>query len=442
MIPGPTRSIAPRLDPGSAPAHPLRVMDSPHIQHLWRPYTQMRGAAPPLEAVRTHGSRIVLADGRELIDGIASWWTAAHGYNHPHIRAAVAAQLEAMPHVMFGGLTHAPAERLAARLAALLPGDLDHVFFTDSGSVAVEVALKMAVQMWINRGVAGRTRILAFREGYHGDTLGAMSVCDPDEGMHRRFGAYLPAQVFCDLPRTAAQVAALDATLAAARETLAAVIVEPLVQGAGGMRMHPPEVLATVARLARRHGLPLIADEIFTGFGRTGTLFACTQAGIVPDILCLSKALTGGTMALAATVATGAVFESFLADDPAAALMHGPTFMANPLACAAANASLDLFAREPRLDQAAALAEALVDGLEPLRGLPHVADIRVLGAIGVVQFRQAPDLADLKRRFLARGTWVRPFGDIVYLTPALTIPAQDLAELLDAMRTVVRAVAS
>ena len=401
----------------------------------------MQGAAPPLEAVRTHGSRIVLADGRELIDGIASWWTAAHGYNHPHIRAAVAAQLEAMPHVMFGGLTHAPAERLAARLAALLPGDLDHVFFTDSGSVAVEVALKMAVQMWINRGVAGRTRILAFREGYHGDTLGAMSVCDPDEGMHRRFGAYLPAQLFCDLPRTAAQVAALDATLAAARETLAAVSVEPLVQGAGGMRMHPPEVLATVARLARRHGLPLIADEIFTGFGRTGTLFACTQAGIVPDILCLSKALTGGTMALAATVATGAVFESFLSDDPAAALMHGPTFMANPLACAAANASLDLFDREPRRDPVAALAAALADGLEPLRGLPHVADVRVLGAIGVVQFRQPPDHADLKRRFLARGTWVRPFGDIVYLTPALTIPPQDLAELLEAMRTVVRAVA-
>ncbi|KQO67721.1 adenosylmethionine--8-amino-7-oxononanoate transaminase [Methylobacterium sp. Leaf89] len=416
--------------------------ESPGRHHLWRPYTQMQGAAPPLEAVRTHGSRIVLADGRELIDGIASWWTAAHGYNHPHIRAAVAAQLETMPHVMFGGLTHAPAERLAARLAALLPGDLDHVFFTDSGSVAVEVALKMAVQMWINRGVVGRTRILAFREGYHGDTLGAMSVCDPDEGMHRRFGAYLPTQVFCDLPRTAAQVAALDATLAAARETLAAVIVEPLVQGAGGMRMHPPEVLATVARLARRHGLPLIADEIFTGFGRTGTLFACTQAGIVPDILCLSKALTGGTMALAATVATGAVFESFLADDPAAALMHGPTFMANPLACAAANASLDLFDREPRLDQVAALAGALADGLEPLRGLPHVADIRVLGAIGVVQFRRPPDLADLKRRFLARGTWVRPFGDIVYLTPALTVPPQDLAELLDAMRTVVPAVAS
>jgi adenosylmethionine---8-amino-7-oxononanoate aminotransferase len=413
-------------------------MDSPRNHHLWRPYTQMRGAAPPLEAVRTHGSRIVLADGRELIDGIASWWTAAHGYNHPHIRAAVAGQLEAMPHVMFGGLTHAPAERLAARLAALLPGDLDHVFFTDSGSVAVEVALKMAVQMWINRGVSGRTRILAFREGYHGDTLGAMSVCDPDEGMHRRFGAYLPAQVFCDLPRTEAETAALDARLAVERETLAAVIVEPLVQGAGGMRMHAPAVLATVARLAKRHGLPLIADEIFTGFGRTGTLFACEQAGIVPDILCLSKALTGGTMALAATIATRDVFESFLSDDPAAALMHGPTFMANPLACAAANASLDLFEQEPRLDQVGAIAAALAEGLAPLRALPHVADIRVLGAIGAVQFRQAPDLADLKRRFLACGTWVRPFGDIVYLTPALTITPPDLAHLLDAMRAVVR----
>ncbi|MDB5644926.1 adenosylmethionine--8-amino-7-oxononanoate transaminase [Methylobacterium sp.] len=417
-------------------------MDSPRTDHLWRPYTQMRGAAPPLEAQRTHGSRIVLADGRELIDGIASWWTAAHGYNHPHIRAAVAAQLEAMPHVMFGGLTHAPAERLAARLAAQLPGDLDHVFFTDSGSVAVEVALKMAVQMWLNRGVTGRTRILAFREGYHGDTLGAMSVCDPDEGMHRRFGAYLPAQVFCDLPRTAAETAALDARMAAERETLAAVIVEPLVQGAGGMRMHPPEVLATVARLAKRHGLPLIADEIFTGFGRTGTLFACEQAGIVPDILCLSKALTGGTMALAATIATRAVFESFLSDDPAAALMHGPTFMANPLACAAANASLDLFEREPRLDQAHAIAATLAEGLEPLRGLAHVADIRVMGAIGAVQFRQAPDLADLKRRFLARGTWVRPFGDIAYLTPALTIGDTDLAHLLDAMRVVVTEMAA
>ncbi|WP_238181014.1 adenosylmethionine--8-amino-7-oxononanoate transaminase [Methylobacterium trifolii] len=393
---------------------------------LWRPYTQMKTAAPPLEAVRTHGSRIVLADGRELVDGIASWWTAVHGYNHPHIAAAVAAQLEAMPHVMFGGLTHAPAERLAARLAALLPGDLNHVFFTDSGSVAVEVALKMAVQSWLNRGVTGRTRVLSFRGGYHGDTMGAMSACDPDEGMHRRFGAYLPAQVFCDLPGTDAETAALDAVLAFHRHELAAVIVEPLVQGAGGMRMHPPEVLATVARLARRHGLPLILDEIFTGFGRTGTLFACEQAGIVPDILCLSKALTGGTMALAATVATGAVFEAFWSDDPAAALMHGPTFMANPLACAAADASLDLFEREPRLAQARTIEARLAEGLAVLRGRPGIRDVRVLGAIGAVQFASPPDLAVLKARLVERGVWVRPFGDVLYLTPALTIGPADL----------------
>ena len=403
-------------------------------RHLWRPYTQMKSAAAPLEAVATRGSRIVLSDGRALVDGIASWWTAVHGYNHPHIAGAVSDQLARMPHVMFGGLTHEPAERLAARLSALLPGDLDHVFLVDSGSVAVEVALKMAAQLWLNRGVVGRTRVLAFRGGYHGDTMGAMSVCDPEEGMHRRFGAYLPTQVFCDLPRTAEQEADLDAALGRHRDELAAVIVEPLVQGAGGMVMHGAEVLARVARLARRHGLPLICDEIFTGFGRTGTLFACEQAGIVPDILCLSKALTGGTMALAATVATTEIFEAFWSDDPAAALMHGPTFMANPLACAAANASLDLFEQEPRLDQARAIAARLQDGLSPLARLPGIADVRVLGAIGAVQFARIPDLARLKADLVARGVWVRPFGDIVYLTPALTIGPDDLDHLLAALR--------
>ena len=356
-----------RLTRGVPPPNPPR-MTALASQKLWRPYTQMKSAAPPLETIATRGSRITLKGGRELIDGIASWWTAVHGYNHPHIAAAMAEQLMRMPHVMFGGLTHAPAERLGARLAALLPGDLNHVFFTDSGSVAVEVALKMAVQLWLNRGETGRTRVLAFRGGYHGDTLGAMSACDPEEGMHRRFGAYLPTQVFCDLPRTSEAEAALDAALARHRHELAAVIVEPLVQGAGGMLTHPPEVLATVARLARRHGLPLIADEIFTGFARTGTMFACEQAEVVPDILCLSKALTGGTMALAATVATTEIFSAFWSDDPAAALMHGPTFMANPLACAAANASLDLFETEPRLDQARAITARLEDGLTKGRG--------------------------------------------------------------------------
>ncbi len=410
-------------------------MTSPH---LWRPYTQMKTANPPLEAVRTEGSRIHLADGRVLIDGIASWWTACHGYNHPHIREAVARQLEAMPHIMFGGFTHAPAERLAARLAALTPGDLDHVFFSDSGSVAVEVALKMAVQSWLNRGVTGRTRFLAFREGYHGDTLGAMSVCDPDESMHAHFAGWLPRQVFADLPRDARTAAALDALLAREASGLAGIIIEPLIQGAGGMRFHDAQTLATVARLAREHGLLLIADEIFTGFGRTGSLFACDQAGIVPDILCLSKALTGGTLPLAATLATRAVFETFWSDDPAKALMHGPTFMANPLACAAADASLDLFAREPRLDQAKALEACLLSGLTPARDLPGVREVRVKGAVGVVQLDHAPDREALKRAFVACGVWVRPFGDIVYLAPALTLSPDDAGRLCEAVVSVLK----
>jgi adenosylmethionine-8-amino-7-oxononanoate aminotransferase len=404
---------------------------------LWRPYTQMQTASAPLEAVRTDGAHIHLADGRVLLDGVASWWTACHGYNHPHIATAVAEQLAQMPHVMFGGFTHAPAERLAARLAALLPGDLNHVFFSDSGSVAVEVALKMAVQLWLNRGVAGRTKILSFRDGYHGDTLGAMSVCDPTEGMHARFGAWLPPQVFADLPRTPTQAETLEALLAARGHELAAVIVEPLVQGAGGMRFHAPETLAGVADIARRHGLPLIADEVFTGFGRTGTMFACEQAGVVPDIICLSKALTGGTMALAATVATTEVFEEFLSDDPAFALMHGPTFMANPLACAAANASLDLFETEPRLAQVAQMAQRLEAGLAPCRSLPGVVDVRVIGAVGVVQLASEPDREAFKRAFLERGVWVRPFGDVVYLTPAFILGEDDISRLTRALAEVI-----
>jgi adenosylmethionine-8-amino-7-oxononanoate aminotransferase len=397
----------------------------------------MQTAAAPLEAVRTQGARIHLADGRVLLDGIASWWTACHGYNHPHIATAVAEQLARMPHVMFGGLTHAPAERLAARLAGMLPGELNHVFFSDSGSVAVEVALKMAVQLWLNRGVAGRTKILSFRDGYHGDTLGAMSLCDPDEGMHARFGAWLPPQLFANLPRTRAEAAALDALLAAHHDELAAVIVEPLVQGAGGMRFHAPEVLAELAGIVRRHGLPLIADEVFTGFGRTGSMFACEQAGVVPDIICLSKALTGGTMALAATVATTEVFEAFLSDDPAFALMHGPTFMANPLACAAANASLDLFETEPRLAQVAHMAKRLEQGLKPCRRLAGVVDVRVMGGVGVVQLAQPPDRDALRCAFLDRGVWVRPFGDIVYLAPAFILSDDELDQLTQALEDVV-----
>jgi adenosylmethionine-8-amino-7-oxononanoate aminotransferase len=409
------------------------------LPHIWLPYTQMRTAPPPLPVVGTQGARITLADGRELIDGIASWWTACHGYNHPHIAEAVTRQLAAMPHVMFGGLAHEPALTLARRLAAMLPAPLTRVFFSDSGSVAVEVAMKMAVQVWLNRGESRRTKFLSFRGGYHGDTFAAMSVCDPEEGMHGLFSGVLAKQVIVDLPTDEPREAAFEAALDAHAPTLAAIIVEPLAQGAGGMIFHSPEVLGKLRRAADRHGLLLIFDEVFTGFGRTGTLFACEAAGVVPDIIALSKALTGGTMGLAATVASGAVFEAFASDDPTHALMHGPTFMANPLACAAANASLDLFESEPRLAQVAAISAALRRDLEPCRELPGVRDVRVLGAIGVVELERIDDLADLKRRFVEAGVWVRPFRNIVYLTPAFTVSEADLKRLTDAVVAVLRA---
>lgn len=411
----------------------------PGLAHIWRPYAQMKTAAPPLPVVATHGARLVLADGRELVDGLASWWTACHGYNHPHIRAAVNRQLETMPHVMFGGLAHEPALTLAARLAKLLPGDLDRVFFTDSGSVAVEVAMKMALQFWLNRGEAGRSRFVAFKGGYHGDTLATMAVCDPDEGMHRLFRDVLAPHHLVDLPRDDAGEAALDAFLAAQAHEVAGIITEPLVQGAGGMRFHDPDVLARLRRLADKHGLLLILDEIFTGFGRTGSMFACEQAGIVPDIVTLSKALTGGTMALAATVARRHVFDAFWSDEAEHALMHGPTFMANPLACAAANASLDLFEREPRLDQVAAISDFMRRRLEACRGLPGVADVRVMGGIGVVELKQAGDLEARKQRFIEAGVWLRPLGRTIYLTPAFTISEDDLARLTSAVVEAARA---
>ncbi len=409
--------------------------------HLWRPYCQMLTASPALPMVATRGSRLRLADGRELIDGVASWWTACHGYNHPRIRDAVRAQLDAMPHVMFGGLTHEPAARLAGRLAELLPGDLDRVFFSDSGSVAVEVAMKMAIQFFGNGGERGRDRILAFRGGYHGDTLATMAVCDPEEGMHARFRGVLAEQPIAALPRDGADTDALDALLAREGHRIAAILVEPLVQGAGGMLFHDAAVLQRLRERADRHGCLLIFDEVFTGFGRTGALFACEAARVLPDIVTLSKALTGGTMALAATVATTRVFERFLSDDPGHALMHGPTFMANPLACAAANASLDLFAAEPRLAQAAAVGETMRAGLAPLAEQPGVREVRVRGAIGVLEFERLDDLDAIKARFVEAGVFVRPFGRIVYLTPALTIPSDELQTLLAAVREVCGSIA-
>ena len=399
------------------------------MDHLWRPYTQMQTAPAPLRAVRTDGCRITLDDGRVLIDGIASWWTACHGYNHPHIREAAIRQLGRMPHVMFGGLSHEPAERLAARLCALLPGDLSHVFFAESGSVAVEVAMKMAAQYWLNRGVRTRRKFLAFRGGYHGDTLATMAVCDPDEGMHALFAGLLAEHAILDLPRDDDSLAALVTFLERHSETLAGILVEPFVQGAGGMIFHDAGVLQRLRTLADRFRLPLIFDEIFTGFGRTGTMFACEAAGIVPDIITVSKALTGGTMALSAAIARPHIFDAFLSNDPSHALMHGPTYMANPLACECANASLDLFETEPRLMQVAAISAQMRSELEPCRALPGVRDVRVLGAIGVVELENIANMTALKDAFAKAGVWVRPFRNIVYLTPAFTISEDELRQL-------------
>jgi adenosylmethionine-8-amino-7-oxononanoate aminotransferase len=407
------------------------------LPHVWLPYAAMK-TATPLPVARTQGSRIVLADGRELVDGIASWWTACHGYNHPHIRDAVADQLACMPHVMFGGLVHEPALALARRLTALLPGDLDRVFFSESGSVAVEVALKMATQFWLNRGVRGRMRFLAFTGAYHGDTTGTMALCDPEVGMHSLFHALLPQHVFVDLPQDDASIARFERALEQHADELAGIVVEPLVQGAGGMRFHDASVLSRLRAAADRYDLLLIFDEIFTGFGRTGTMFACEAGAIVPDIIAVSKALTGGTLPLAATVARRKVFDAFWSDDPKRALMHGPTYMANALACAAANASLDLFEREPWLAQVHAISEALRRDLAPCRGLPHVKDVRVRGAIGVVELDALNDLEALRRRFIDAGVFVRPFGNVVYLTPAFTIGEGDLATLTNAVVKVLR----
>ena len=407
--------------------------------HVWRPYCQMKTAPAPLAVARTRGARIILEDGRELVDGIASWWTACHGYNHPHIAAAVTAQLERAPHVMFGGLAHEPAYRLASRLAALLPGELDHVFFAESGSVAVEISMKMALQYWINRGVAGRTRFVSFLGGYHGDTLATMTICDPEEGMHGLFAGVMPAQHVVALPRDAASEAAMDALLAEKGHEIAALIVEPRVQGAGGMLLHDDSVLATLRRLADKHGLLLIFDEIFTGFGRTGDLFACSGSGVIPDIVTLSKALTGGTLPLSAAIASRKVFEAFWSDDAGAALMHGPTYMANPLACAAAGASLDLFESGSWKADVARINAALADGLEPCRGAPGVIDVRTLGAIGVVEFDQAVDAGGLCARFAELGCWIRPMGKVVYLTPPFVTSDAEMARLTGAIRAVVGA---
>jgi adenosylmethionine-8-amino-7-oxononanoate aminotransferase len=408
------------------------------LSHVWLPYAQMKTAPAPLPVTRTQGTRIFLADGRELVDGIASWWTACHGYNHPHIREAVQRQLAVMPHVMFGGLVHEQALTLAKRLAGLLPGELARVFFTESGSVSVEVALKMATQYWLNRGRRRRTRFVHFRHGYHGDTFGTMAVTDPFEAMHGLFRGLLIEHVLADLPSDDESDATLVRLLERHADELAGIIVEPLVQGAGGMRFHAAGVLRRLRRLADRYDLLLIFDEIFTGFGRTGTMFACEAAEVVPDIVTLSKALTGGTLPLAATVASRKVFDAFWSDDPKRALMHGPTYMGNALACAAANASLDLFADATRLANVASIERGLTDGLAACRDLPDVVDVRVRGAVGVVELARIDDLNRLRSAFVDKGAFIRPIGNIVYLAPALTIEPDEVAFLTRTIFEVLR----
>lgn len=414
-------------------------------RHLWHPYSAVGADLPMFAVGAAQGVRLRLVDGRELIDGMSSWWSAIHGYNVPALNAAAQAQLAAMSHVMFGGLTHAPAVELAERLVSLAPAGLETVFFADSGSVAVEVALKMAIQYQAARGLAGRRRFLTLRGGYHGDTFGAMSVCDPVTGMHTLFAGALATQVFAPRPRgrfdgtpDPADASAFTAVFEAHVGELAGVILEPVVQGAGGMWFYHPDLLRTVRTLCDRHGVPLIADEIATGFGRTGRFFACEHAGIAPDLLCVGKALTGGYLTLAATLATRRIADTIAAAAPGV-FMHGPTFMANPLACAIACASLDLLASGHWQAQVAEIAQGLAAGLAPCRALPGVADVRVCGAIGVVEMHEPVDMRRLPPAFVARGVWLRPFGRLVYAMPPYVMDAKDLATLTGAIVDVLSA---
>ncbi|CAA0088440.1 Adenosylmethionine-8-amino-7-oxononanoate aminotransferase [Halioglobus japonicus] len=410
---------------------------------IWHPYAPATGGADAFPVISADGVRLKLADGKELIDGMASWWCAIHGYNHPVLNRAVQSQLQNMSHVMFGGLTHEPAVQLAQLLVDLTPPALERVFFSDSGSVSVEVAMKMAIQYWYSIGKPRKQQFLALRNGYHGDTFGAMSLCDPVTGMHHLFGAALSQQRFAPAPACAFEancedrdIEEMQQLLAHHSEELAAVIVEPVVQGAGGMRFYSPQYLVRLRALCDEYDVLLIFDEIATGFGRTGKLFALEHAAVVPDILCVGKALTGGYMTLAATLCNARI-SSGITDSEAGAFMHGPTFMANPLACATALASIQLLLSQPWQRTVERLNDELTAGLAPARDLPNVADVRTLGAIGVIELREAVDLREVQPMFVERGVWVRPFGKLVYAMPPYVMGTADVATLTAAMVDVV-----
>lgn len=407
--------------------------------HVWHPYSSMTAPVTVYPVRSARGVRLQLEDGRELIDGMASWWSVIHGYNHPVLNQALHAQIDAMAHVMFGGLTHRPAAQLAATLIDVTPAPLQQVFFADSGSVAVEVAIKMAVQYWYAQGHTERSKLLTIRNGYHGDTFAAMSVCDPVGGMHELFTGILPKHRFVRAPQCRDDAEWSELELAEIRQILrheaheiAAVILEPIVQGAGGMRFYCPEYLRQLRALCDAHDVLLIADEVATGFGRTGKLFACEHAGIAPDILCLGKALTGGYLTLAATLTTEHIAHTISNADPGV-FMHGPTFMANPLACAVANASIGLLLNSDWAGRVAAIEAGLLQGLAPARALANVREVRVLGAIGVIELQHPVDMRWMPEQFVQRGVWVRPFRNLVYVMPPYIITAEELAQLCRAM---------
>ncbi|ACR13594.1 adenosylmethionine-8-amino-7-oxononanoate transaminase [Teredinibacter turnerae T7901] len=413
-------------------------------QHVWHPYASVHSDVPVFPVARCEGVEIVLATGERLIDGMASWWSAIHGYNHPTLNAALTEQMADMSHVMFGGLTHQPAVHLSKLLVDITPGDLSRVFFSDSGSVAVEVALKMALQFWQAQGQANKQRILSFRNGYHGDTFAAMSVCDPVTGMHRLFEGVLAKQLFAPAPPAGFSEAlppnALDDVeqlLASHHEELAAVIIEPIVQGAGGMRFYSPEFLAGLHALCRKYNVLFIADEIATGLGRTGKWFACEHAGISPDILCLGKTLTAGYITLAATLCNDTIADIICSGD-AGCFMHGPTYMGNPLACAVAARNIEMLQQSDWQREVARISAQLSAGLAPCRSLPGVVDVRVLGAIGVIELAEPVDMAQIEPAFVEAGIWLRPFGKLVYMMPPYIITDAQIEKLTSATYSVLQ----